>query len=95
MEVVTFGSVGTGKEAEEIMPSFLPCTAFCCVFVTEALTAMWCYSLFSLNTKRASLRLLPAACAVQPVRSREECIINALNFFSGLDHLLFELSSIC
>lgn len=62
MEVVRFGSVGTVKEAEEIKASFLPSSTFCCVFVSEALTAVWHYSLFSLNVKRASLCLLPAMC---------------------------------
>lgn len=57
-----FGSVGMGKEAEEIKPSFLSSSAFSCVCVSEALTAVWHYSLFSLNIKRASLHLLAAMC---------------------------------
>lgn len=83
--VGVFGSVGVFEEAEEIKLSVLLSSAFCSVFVSQPLTAVWCYSLFSLSIK----------CAMQLVRSQDECIINALNFFPMLDHLLFELFSIC
>jgi len=62
VEVVACGSVGGGREAEEIKPSLLPSFACGCVSFSEAPTAVWRCSLFLLNAKCASLCVLPAMC---------------------------------